>query len=155
MSPVEHPPSQLDLPAEVSAYAQWPRLLKEPHRVAEEFAGLCVVGPDTEPIRKYGPHAFRSILVYGNRAAAEALSDPTRKALPEGSIIVKEKLGPTAGAPDGIGVMVKRGTSRFPETRGWEFLFFPAKGSRPAQERCASCHVAAASTDYVFGRYPR
>jgi hypothetical protein len=107
--------------------------------------------------KKYGPHTARYIRVYANPPAVSALTKGDRLPLPAGAVIAKEKLsGLPHGIPEGVAFMAKRGKDKFPDTAGWEFLYFPSSGdARKTHEACASCHRSAASTDFVFGRYPR
>lgn len=146
----------LKLPAEFAGYKQWTPLLKSPHQVPTELWLLCRAPTPSEldaAREKNGPHAGRFIRVYGNQSAVAAVSDRERKPLPPGAVIAKEKL---SGSLQGVAFMVKRKASQFPETDGWEFLFYPASGDgRRTHEACASCHQSAASKDYVFGQYPR
>jgi Cytochrome P460 len=95
--------------------------------------------------------------VYGNPTAIKSMSPSVEQGFRVGTIIAKEKLAESPHAsPDGVAFMVKRPQSDFPDTGGWQFLYFPASGDdRNAQHACASCHRAASSKDYVFGRYPR
>ncbi len=119
---------------------------------------MAPTAADWEAARKQtGPHTERLIMVYGNPLAGAVLSSKG-KAFASGAIIAKEKLrmeGRTS-ARDGVAFMVKRRASQFKETGGWEFLYYPAAGDkRVVHQQCASCHRNAASTDYIFGQYPR
>ena len=107
--------------------------------------------------RKYGPHTEHFIRVYGNQAATQAASAHERRSFPIGAVIAKEKFSSSPHGPaEGVAFMLKRETAQFPETGGWEFVYYPASGeARHTHEACAVCHRAAASTDYVFGQYPR
>jgi hypothetical protein len=107
--------------------------------------------------KKYGPHTRRFVRVYGNAAAAEAVSTKPGGPFRPGSIIVKEKLAESPhGAAAGVAFMIKHESPAFSDTGGWEFLYFPATAdTRRTHEDCASCHRRAAPGDYVFGKYPR
>jgi hypothetical protein len=150
----------LELPADLADYKRWTQLLKVPYAVPLELWIRCMAPTpaDWEAARKkYGPHTKRFIRVYGNSTALEAVSKAARPALPVGSVLVKEKL-PTSphASPDGLAFMVKHPVSDFPETGGWQFLYFPSSaGRQQTQEACASCHRTASANDYVFGQYPR
>ena len=145
----------LKLPAEFAEYKQWTPLLKSPHQVPTDLWLLCRPPTPSEldaARQKNGPHGARFIRVYGNQPVAAAVSDRERKPFPPGAVIAKEKL---SGTLQGVAFMVKRKPSQFPETDGWEFLFYPASGdSRRTHDACASCHRGAASRDYIFGQYP-
>ena len=152
--------SRLGLPAELAGYKEWTQLLKSPYQVPMELWLLCraITPPDWAAARKkYGPHTERFIRVYGNQSASPAVSNRERRPFPQGAVIAKDKLsGSPHGTPEGVAFMIKRKESKFPETAGWEFLYFPPSGNaRRTHEACASCHRAAAKTDYVFGDYPR
>ncbi len=152
--------SRLGLPAEFAGYTEWTQMLKSPYQVPMELWVLCRAPSSADwatARQKYGPHTERFIRVYVNQAAVAAVADPETRPFPPGAVIAKEKLSRSPhGAPEGVAFMVKRKESQFPSTAGWEFLYFPPSGdARRAHEACASCHRAAASKDYVFGRYPR
>jgi hypothetical protein len=103
---------------------------------------------------KYGPHTHFFVNVYLNDVASAARRDGSRLAV--GTIIAKEKLTDSDGRrPVGVAFMVKRDEDSFPETQGWEFLYFPSSGGsgRRTHESCASCHAQAAATDYILGNY--
>lgn len=150
--------SQLNLPRELAAYRDWPQLLKVPYQVPLEQYIRCVLPRPqdwNEARKKYGPHTQKFIRVYGNQLASDAFK--SKRELPVGSIIAKEKFsGIPQGKSDGVAFMVKHALGQFPESGGWEFLYFPAPLPHPgAQNECAACHQAAKSTDFVFGKYPR
>lgn len=154
------PDGRLKLPAEFTEYRKWSQLLKSPHAVSLELWLRCVAPTADDwaaERKKYGPHAERYIQVYANEGVVAALARPTRKPFPAGAVIAKEKLSRSDnGAPEGVAFMVKRGKPLFPDTAGWEFLYFPPSGDpRRTHTACALCHRAAASRDYVFGKYPR
>jgi len=148
------------LPADLAMYRGWTQLLKAPYQVPMELWLRCV--PPTpahwEAARqKYGPHTERFIRVYGNPVASESVAAKLKRPFPAGTVIAKEKLaGSSPSTVEGVAFMVKHQPSEFPETSGWQFLYFPSSGDgRRTHEACASCHRAVATTDYVFGQYPR
>ena len=154
------PDEQLRLPAELEKYREWTQLLKSPYQVPMELWLRCMAPTPVDWARarqKYGPHTERYIRVYGNQAAAQAVSAREKRPFPQGAVVAKEKLARSPdGRAEGVAFMLKREASQFPETGGWEFVYYPASGeARRTHEACASCHRAAASTDYVFGQYPR
>jgi hypothetical protein len=106
--------------------------------------------------KKHGLHTERFIKVYGNALAMTALPQSTRRLLPEGAIIAKEKLLQAEDSlPDGVAFMIKRNDPRFRDSGGWEFLYFPQTGHPADTHRlCAVCHRGASSRDYVFADYP-
>jgi hypothetical protein len=149
-----------DLRADLAGYRQWTQLLKVPYQVPLELWMRCVAAtpPDWKAAREnYGPHTERFIRVYGNPTALASLPASAKAPFRLGTVIAKEKLSKTPHGPaDGVAFMVKRETSAFPESGGWEFLYYPSSGDgRTTHQACASCHRRARSRDYVFGDYPR
>ena len=158
----QQPPGVDDrLPAELAGYLKWVALNTFPRLVPYEFFLRCAptTAADWAEARKtYGPHTQHYIRVYGTEQAADALRQPKPGALPTGSMIAKEKFlkFEAAGSPEGLGFMIRRGTAAFADTDGWEFLYFPDPGDRrKTHEECASCHRAAPSGNYIFGKYPK
>ena len=151
---------KLNLPVEYSHYKEWTQLHTSPIAVPLDLWLRCMAPTPAEWARarqKYGPHTEHYIQVYGNQVAIQALGGLETQHFPTGAVIAKEKLADSPdGVAEGVAFMIKRGTSGFAKTGGWEFVFYPRSGdSRRTQEACAGCHRAAASTDYVFGQYPR
>jgi len=149
--------ANLQLPEEFAGYRGWQSLLKTPRSVPWELAIRCVSITDAEratAMQRYGPHSERTIRVFGNIGGD--IRTRWTNPLPVGSVIVKEKFAAGSKRPEGVAFMVKRGNdSRFRESGGWEFLYFPAGPDRRAtHEACLACHRAAAANDYVFGKYP-
>lgn len=149
----------LPLPAELSAYRSWKPLIKTPFEVPYELWIQCVAPSqqDLESARTaHGPHSQRVIQVYANRDAERAVKNKNTTAFPPGSILAKEKLTKTTGGDNefaGVAFMIKRSGGQFPETGGWEFLYFPGGGdSKTLQQSCGGCHKTAAR-DYVFADY--
>jgi hypothetical protein len=149
----------LGLPPALAGYREWTQLINVPYEVPLELWVRCVAPTpkDWETARaKYGPHTERFIQVYGNAASSRSLAE-NKRPFPIGTVIAKEKLsGFPHGSPDGVAFMVKREAARFPDSGGWEFLYFPSDGEpRATHKACASCHKAARSRDYLFGGYPK
>jgi len=75
-----------------------------------------------------------------------------------GSIIVREKLlRADATEPALVTAMIKRERGFSPATNDWEF-FIIDRGLRRIKDRdtvgnCASCHITAKETDWVFKTY--
>lgn len=151
---------RLGLPAQFAKYREWTQLLESPYQVPMELWVRCMAPTPADweaAQKKYGPHTRRFVRVYGNAAASKAVLSEPRQPFPPDSIVAKEKLsGSPDGAAEGVAFMVKHAPPAFPDTGGWEFLYFPAAAdTRRTHADCASCHRAAASSDYVFGQYPR
>lgn len=153
------PSTDLRLPDEFASYREWLSLLKTPTPVPRELWLRCVAPTEDDwakARKKYGPHTRLYIRVFGNKVVAGALAEGKGKSFPVGSVIAKEKLGMSPdGKADGVAIMVKRGKAQFAETGGWQFLYFPPGDPVRTHRACAECHSAAATTDYVFGRYPQ
>ena len=158
--PLRPEPDEIALPTDLAKYREWTQLLKSPYQVPMELWIRCTAPTrgDWERAReKYGPHTEHYIRVYGNQAVTQALASHERQPFPLRSVVAKEKFaGSPHGRAEGVAFMIKRETSQFPESAGWQFVYYPASGeARRTHEACAGCHRAAASTDYVFGQYPR
>jgi len=78
--------------------------------------------------------------------------------LPQGSIIVKEKLAdPNSKNPELLTVMHKREKGYNPKSGDWEYLVIDGTGKQvQAQgrlENCQSCHAQWKRTDFVSRAY--
>lgn len=148
----------LPLPAELSAYRSWKPLIKDTFEVPYELWIRCVAPTqqDYDSARAaHGPHTQRFIQVYANRDAQRVMKNMNTAAFPAGSIIAKEKLIGTAGGGAefaGVAFMIKHAGDQFPETRGWEFRYYPSGDAKSLQESCGGCHKTA-TRDYVFADY--
>jgi len=148
----------VQVPTELAKFRSWPTLVKSPHGVPLKLYIQCMAptqGQWDAAQKTYGPHAKKFVQYYANDVAAKAFA--AKQKLPKGSVIAKEKRGASEhGVTEGVAFMVKRDTSEFRGSGGWEFLYFPASSDQKATQRaCASCHEGAKTTDYVFGSYPR
>jgi hypothetical protein len=140
------------IPDELAGFRSWVKLTAEPQMVPYQLSILCAAQPPTlKNWERHGLHTNRSIMVYANPMASAALRDWTTTAFPVGATIAKEKL--RGSAADGVAFMVKHPSADFPESGGWEFLYYPASAAKPSYESCISCHRTGGSKDYVFGRY--
>jgi hypothetical protein len=141
----------------------------EPVEVDPELAARCagVTQADIDAARKrHGVHAYASVSIYMNEAAARTFGKPNRDRYPEGAVIVKEKHfghyqardGRDAGGGEGVGGMVKR-ASGFDLAHGdWEYFYFtdPKKIECGRIASCVQCHAAAAGkADHVFGTWAK
>jgi hypothetical protein len=133
--------------------------------VNPELAMLCR-GASKEEVDaarvKFGPHANTGILIYMNRAAAEAFRT-NAGAFPEGAVIVKQN--PIRGyrkdgkwirdADTGVGGMVKHPAGYDPAHGDWEYFYFEdvKKIESGRITSCVQCHESAKSKDYVFGTW--
>ncbi len=142
------------LPRSLADYTTWRRLTPDGYSVPPQRSALCTSLAPVPPPRSaeaYGPHANMFVRVFANPLAAGALN--SRRAFPEGSILVKEKLlDARSGIPSAHGVMIKRRKGFNSSTADWEFLFYPSERAA-SFTNCADCHRSARH-DFVFGSYP-
>lgn len=138
-----------------SFYRNYTRLTEKPYGVNGRLAILCNT-PPPEMIQKlkdaHGPHDTNSIHLYANAVAAPQYRE-TKKPLPVGSVIVKEKLDDEL-AVAGIGGMIKREAGFDPANGDWEYFYSDDKVgfSRGKLANCAGCHAKAKESDFVFTR---
>lgn len=104
------------------------------------------------------PHARAKSYVFANGPAVLPIFDPWGK-FPEGSLIVKEKLGVDDGKTQLFTGMLKREKGYFPECGDWEFFTVGAEASKIVQRgklaHCASCHEDFAQGDFVSKMYAK
>jgi hypothetical protein len=151
-------PDQLNLPADLAKYKEWTALLQSPAPVPLELWLRCMAPTPadwSQAREKHGPHTEHYIQVYANPIATQISHKGKARLFPTGAVIVKEKLMDSPqGTVAGVAFMIKRGTSEFASTGGWEFAYYPRSGDSASLQACASCHRSAASKDYIFGPYP-
>jgi len=154
-------------------YAGFTKLTKDPHQISNnrKFSVLCRPAPNAADLenekKRLGPHYATAVHYYANPEAAQAMQQSARE-LPEGSIIVKEKLGVPVqeklGAPAKagdanpvleIGGMIKRAKGTNPASGDWEFFFSGVDGkftSGAQLANCAECHNAAVN-DHIYAAW--
>jgi len=138
-----------------SFYQGYSKLTPRPYGVNGRLNILCT-SPSPEMIQKlkdaHGPHYTNSINLYASAEAAPLYKE-TKKPLPIGSVIVKEKLDDTL-AVAGIGGMIKRAPGFDPVNGDWEYFYSDDKVgfSLGNLANCAGCHTKAKETDFVFTR---
>jgi hypothetical protein len=142
------------LKAELSRYKTWTLVNPKPVLMDPIVATDCAA---PNAIFR-GPHVNKFISVYVNDAGKAAMMSEKSPKFPQGSIIVKEKLGRETGQhPELLTVMVKREDGYDRENGNWEYLIMYGDRSRvekPANvERCQACHQAHKETDYVSRIY--
>ena len=102
-------------------------------------------------------HLFSFGMVYANDLAKTEI-EKENPAFQVGSIIVREK-NETAESetPQTVIAMVKREKGFSKDTNDWEFFVFNGADlkmqKREAKGDCATCHVQAEKTDWVFRDY--
>lgn len=104
------------------------------------------------------PHLAPSIIVYVNNAGKQAMF-AKQPQFPEGSVIVKQKLGAfyERNQPLLYTVMRKREAGYNPQVGDWEFLVFAGDGktlqASGKLENCQACHVSKKDSDFIFRPY--
>jgi hypothetical protein len=127
-------------------YMQYARLTEKPRFISAEVIYPCESA--SPPLQKdgpgrAGPHKGGFIHVYANATAAEAIKAGFKE-LPEGSVFVKEKLGPKKAVSE-IGGMIKRPKGYDPANGDWEYFFHDKSGQFTTGKltHCSDCHNAA------------
>lgn len=100
---------------------------------------------------------FTFAVIYANDLA-NLIIEKDLTSFPTGSIIVREKRETAASeAAQSVITMVKREPGFSKETDDWEFFAFDANDmklkSRETAGSCATCHIKAEKTDWVFRDY--
>jgi hypothetical protein len=103
-----------------------------------------------------GLHKGARFLIHTNAAATLPVFDPWGK-FPEGSLILKEKLGKKDGATRLFTGMLKREKGYYPEGGDWEYFTVDGGASgileRGKISRCATCHEEYPQGDFVTKVY--
>ncbi len=139
----------------IADYLSWPRINKEPVRMAGVVLTLCIgPGPEHNPDN---PHMEKYIVAYGNPAAEKVLRGEWPYKFPEGAVIVKQKLPEKDSTePELLTIMVKAEEGSRPDFGDWKFFTASGDGKVDAvrkEKECFSCHEKQAESDYVFGSY--
>jgi len=137
-------------------YRDFVRLTAHARYVAPATSVLCraptaaMVAQDKKAL---GPHYQAQIHVYASPEAVAALRQ-NAAALPEGSVLIKEKLGAKDAVTE-VGGMIKRAPGFDPAAGDWEYFFHDADGkftTGQALANCADCHNAALK-DHVYSAW--
>ena len=147
--------------AKLKDTASWTRVNAEPYLMDRVVAAACraPTAPDPEIERKRNPHAASYITVYVNNIGREAMFAKEVKQFPEGSIIVKEKIGTRAegSKPLLYTIMRKREHGYNSIVGDWEFSVVGSNGTELQAsgklENCQSCHLEKNDSDFVFRPY--
>ena len=147
--------------AELKDKTLWTQVNVDPYYISAAVDTLCRAPTrgDYESERKQNPHAATYITVYVNNAGREAMFSKEPRQFPEGSVIIKEKMGNSAEGrvPLLYTLMIKRGPGYNPEVGDWEFSVASGDGARIEAsgklENCQKCHVAKPDSDFVFRPY--
>lgn len=102
-------------------------------------------------------HKYSFGIVYANELA-KAEIEKENPQFPVGSIIVREKnLTLTSETPQTVIAMVKREKGFSQDSGDWEFFTFNGADlkmqKRETKGDCATCHIQAVKTDWVFRDY--
>lgn len=139
----------------------WTKVNNEPYRLFVQLDALCAL-PTTaqyEAERKHNPHKATYITVYVNKIGRESMLAREVQQFPEGSVIVKEKIGNRVegGKPLLYTIMRKRERGYNPTVGDWEFAVVGANGTdlkaRGKLEPCQSCHKDQSKSDFIFRPY--
>jgi cytochrome P460 len=148
--------------AELDDKTLWTQVNAEPYHVPTQLDALCR-SPTADDYKgereRHGnPHIAPAIIVYVNNLGRQAMF-ANQPQFPEGSIIVKKKLGfyIQRDPPQLYTLMRKRETGYNPSVGDWEFLVFSGDGKQLQAsgrlQNCQSCHVAKKDSDFVFRPY--
>lgn len=153
--PVHAAPADADLLKFVQERAKLERVTQKAVDMDGKAAAACASAVITPPTQT-NPHHNASIHVYANEPAALPMFDPWGR-FPEGSLVLKEKLGRANGETELFTGMWKREKGYFPETGDWEFFTVDAKGGKVLErgklQSCAKCHQDYAKGDFVTRLY--
>lgn len=155
----------------LSKYRTWTLVNPEPVMMDRIVSQLCSLPPKgTTVIRapdpnrnKYryssaDPHQNKFLSVYVNAAGREAMMTRRLPEFPEGSLIVKEKLGSKeSSTPELLTAMLKREKGYNPESGDWEYMLLDGAATKIVERgrlaSCSGCHAAYSRTDYVTRQY--
>lgn len=141
--------------------AMWTQVNAEPYRLSLAVDALCraPIAEDYRETRRHNPHGASYITVYVNNLGREAMFTKENPRFPEGTVIVKEKMGshPEPRKPRLYTVMRKREAGYNPAVGDWEFAVVGPNGSDLLAlgklVNCQSCHQGKRESDHVFRPY--
>jgi len=139
----------------------WTQVNTKPYYLSIAVDALCraPTAADYESERKRNPHAASFITVYVNNDGREAMFAKESQRFPEGSVIVKEKIGThfEGRKPLLYTLMKKREPGYNPAVGDWEFSVVSGNGTQLEAigklENCQSCHISKKDSDFVFRPY--
>ena len=139
----------------------WTQVNPEPYPISTNLDALCraPTAQEYQRERKTNPHAASYITVYVNNIGREAMLAKEVQRFPQGSIIVKEKIGSgmEGSKPLLYTIMRKREPGYNPKVGDWEFSVVGADGSQLLAmgklENCEGCHKGKGESDYIFRPY--
>jgi hypothetical protein len=147
--------------AKLKDRGSWTQVNSEPYYVSSELAFLCraPTAADYASERKKNPHAATFITVYVNKVGRKAMFSNESRRFPEGSVIVKQKMGQDSEGvrPLLYTVMTKRERGYNPSVGDWEFSVIAGNGTQLEAsgklENCQACHINKPESDFVFRPY--
>jgi hypothetical protein len=139
----------------------WTQVNEKPYYISSLADALCraPTRQDYQFERKQNPHAATYITVYVNNAGRKAMFSKELRRFPEGSVIVKEKVGRylEGSAPLLYTIMIKRERGYNPTVGDWEFSVATGDGNQIQAsgklENCQGCHIRKPDSDFVFRPY--
>jgi hypothetical protein len=154
----------------IAGYKQWTLVNPQPKIIEAMNAGLCRAPLPIDIAHDIGsPHVRKLISVYVNEIGKGAMMEQKQPHFPEGSVIVKEKLGEamkwengvwrqqSPSPPELLTVMRKRETGYDPAKGDWEYLVFDGSGktlqASGKLETCQACHSLLKNSDYIARSY--
>jgi hypothetical protein len=139
----------------------WTQVNTEPYYISSRVDLLCAA-PSAQHYqgeRKRNPHASTFVTVYVNNVGREAMFAKESPRFPQGSVIVKEKIGTDVEGrkPVLYTLMRKREPGFNPSVGDWEFSVVSGNGTTLEAsgklENCQSCHIEKKDSDFVFRPY--
>lgn len=155
----------------LAKYRTWTLVNPEPIMMDRVVSQLCAmpntgarVKPAPDPNRNkfrynpVNPHQDKFLSVYVNETGRESMMTRRSPEFPQGSLIVKEKLGSKESrTPELLTAMFKREKGYNPESGDWEYMLLDGAASKIVERgrlsSCSVCHAAYSSTDYVTRLY--
>lgn len=139
----------------------WTQVNSEPYYISSRVDIQCAMpmAIDYERVRKSNPHLSTFITVYVNNIGRQAMLAKEVQRFPEGSIIVKEKVGTRQEGKKPVlyTIMRKREPGYNPGVGDWEFAVVDGNGTKLQAigklEKCQSCHLEKNDSDFVFRPY--
>ncbi|OYV04498.1 MAG: hypothetical protein CFE26_16585, partial [Verrucomicrobiales bacterium VVV1] len=146
-------PTDAELLKFVKDRAALERVTPKPVEMAPAVSTRCSIDA---VLGKSNDHRGASSHVYANEPGVLPLFDPWGK-FPEGSLLLKEKLGKEDHKTELFTGMWKREAGFFPEANDWEFFTVDGAASKIVERgklpRCASCHEDFKKGDLVSKEY--
>ena len=135
----------------------------EPKYIAPVQAAACAPANASASSSGVDPHTGRYINVYVNDKGFAEMSTKKKPVFPEGTMILKEKIGHAGeteinkyGQPELFTVMIKREKGFNAECGDWEFATVEVKTSKIERGKtpsCMGCHKNYKGTDFVKRDY--